>query len=139
MALKPIKTSKTQYSKSYRDVATSFVRNPISRDLGVVKNENAIKQALKNIILTRRGERLFNPDSGSDVYASLFEPLDPFTTDVIKSEIINTISNYEKRIQVLTLELIPNFVENSLQVNLEYRIVGESISYEIDFILTRDF
>lgn len=139
MALKPIKTSKTQYSKSYRDVATSFVRNPISRDLGIVKNENAIKQALKNIILTRRGERLFNPDSGSDVYASLFEPLDPFTTDVIKSEIINTISNYEKRIQVLTLELIPNFVENSLQVNLEYRIVGESISYEIDFILTRDF
>lgn len=139
MALKPIEFKKDAYSKSYRDIATSFARNPITKDVGSVINENSIKQALKNMILTRRGERLFNPNSGSEVYASLFEPLDPFMMDLIRSEILNTIQNYEMRIQVISLEVIPIYENNSLQVILTYRIVGEPISYEVDFILTRDF
>lgn len=139
MALKPINTSKSQYSKSFLDIAVSFARNPLTNDCGKVLNENAIKQSLKNLILTRKGERPFAPDLGSDVYASLFEQLDAFTLNSIEDEIRQTIRNFESRIIVTNLDLIPNYEENSIQVNLEYQIVGENISYEIDFILARDF
>ena len=70
----------------------SFKANPNSRDFGAVKNENAIKQAVLNLIKTDIGEKPFQYDVGSRVTGLLFEPYDVFTGEAIKDEIFkNTI------------------------------------------------
>ena len=70
-------------------------RNPFTKDIYGVSNENAIKQSIKNLVLTVPGEKPFQPLVGSRVNELLFEPLDPFIADSIKDEIINTIKQHE--------------------------------------------
>ena len=124
-------------SRGFRDFAMSFKANPNSRDFGAVKNENAIKQAVLNLIKTDIGEKPFQYDVGSRVTGLLFEPNDVFTGEAIKDEIQSTLDRYEKRIRVTSVNVQDGFDTNSLEVRVEYTIVGERILKEIDFILER--
>ena len=124
-------------SRGFRDFAMSFKANPNSRDFGAVKNENAIKQAVLNLVKTDIGEKPFQYDVGSRVTALLFEPYDVFTGEAIKDEIQSTLDRYEKRIRVMSVNVQDGFDTNSLEVRVEYTIVGERITKEIDFILER--
>ena len=124
-------------SRGFRDFAMSFKANPNSRDFGAVKNENAIKQAVLNLVKTDIGEKPFQYDVGSRVTALLFEPYDVFTGEAIKDEIQSTLDRYEKRIRVTSVNVQDGFDTNSLEVRVEYTIVGERILKEIDFILER--
>lgn len=124
-------------SRSFKDITTSFAMFPPTKDVATVSNSESIKQAIKNIILTSPGEKLFNYDFGSRVYALLFEPFDPFTVDKLRDEILNTINNYEPRVVVLDLIIVPNFDEEYLNVELQYQIVGQPVVENIDFILRK--
>ena len=124
-------------SRGFRDFAMSFKANPNSRDFGAVKNENAIKQAVLNLIKTDIGEKPFQYDVGSRVTGLLFEPYDVFTGEAIKDEINSTLDRYEKRIRVTAVNVQDGFDVNSLEVRVQYTIVGERIVKEIDFILER--
>ncbi len=124
-------------SRGFRDFAMSFKANPNSRDFGAVKNENAIKQAVLNLIKTDIGEKPFQYDVGSRVTGLLFEPYDVFTGEAIKDEIQSTLDRYEKRIRVTSVNVQDGFDTNSFEVRVEYTIVGERITKEIDFILER--
>ena len=124
-------------SRGFRDFAMSFKANPNSRDFGAVKNENAIKQAVLNLIKTDIGEKPFQYDVGSRVTGLLFEPYDVFTGEAIKDEIQSTLDRYEKRIRVTAVNVQDGFDVNSLEVRVQYTIVGERIVKEIDFILER--
>ena len=73
MALKPIKSKNLKVSRNFKDLANSFLRNPVTKDLIVLKDQQAIKQAMKNLVLTSPGEKLFQPDVGSKVYQLLFD------------------------------------------------------------------
>ena len=61
---------------SYRDINITFKKHPVTDDLVVSKDASAIKQAIVNVLLTNKGERLMNPRYGSDIRRFLFEPLD---------------------------------------------------------------
>ena len=124
-------------SRGFRDFAMSIKANPNSRDFGAVKNENAIKQAVLNLVKTDIGEKPFQYDVGSRVTALLFEPYDVFTGEAIKDEIQSTLDRYEKRIRVTAVNVQDGFDVNSLEVRVQYTIVGERIVKEIDFILER--
>ena len=115
----------------------NFARNPFTDDVSVVKNESAIKQSIKNLILTQPGEKPFQPNVGSRVTALLFEPLDPFTADALKEEIINTINQYEPRVQLQTVYVTPIIEGNKLNVTIEYQVVGLPIVETINFVLQR--
>ena len=66
-------------SKRFKDLSMSFKYNPLSGDLIALKNENAIARAVRNIVLTSPGEKLFDPDFGSSVSEILFENVDDIT------------------------------------------------------------
>ena len=100
-------------------------------------NDNSIKQSVKNLILTAPGEKPFQPDTGSKVYTMLFEPLDAFTADMIRDEIINTINQNEPRVQLTNVDCQPIMAGNKLNVYIEYRIVGLPVVETIEFILQR--
>ena len=137
MALKTITSKNLKVSRSFQDLANSFAKNPVTKDLIVLKNANAIKQAMKNLVLTSPGEKLFQSEVGSKVYQLLFEPLDAFTVDTLQDEITNTLRNFEPRIEVISVEITALDDYHELRVDVEYRIVGQPLTQTIDFILQR--
>ena len=137
MALKKIGGSDLKRSRSFKDFSVNFARNPFTDDLSVVHNDNSIKQAVKNIILTSPGEKPFQPLVGSSVNRLLFEPLDAFTADAVAEEIRTTINQYEPRVKLTKVNVTPIIEGNKLNVSLEYKIVGLPIVETIEFVLQR--
>ena len=137
MALKNIGGSNFTKSRSFSDLSINFSRNPFTDDLSVVKNDNSIKQAVKNLIMTAPGEKPFQPLVGSSVTNLLFEPLDGFTADSIKDEIVTTINQFEPRVRLTNCNVTPIFESNKLNVSIEYQIVGLPIVETIEFVLQR--
>ena len=123
-------------SKSFKDLSMSFKFNPLSGDLIALKNENAIARAVRNIVLTTPGEKFFDPDFGSSVGEILFENVDDITAVSIEDEIKSCLSNYEPRVEIINVNVDPNFDENQFDVVISYRIVGVDISpSQLEFAL----
>ena len=114
-------------SKSFKDLSMSFKFNPLSGDLIALKNENAIARAVRNIVSTTPGEKLFDPDFGSSISEILFENVDDITAVSIQDEIRNCLNNYEPRVDLIDVNVDPNFDENQFDVKITYRIVGIDI------------
>ena len=129
--------SEKYVSRGFKDLAVSFTANPSTGDFGIVKNENAIKQAVRNLLLTDLGERPFQPSVGSRIKGLLFEPWDVFTADEIKGEIRNCLKRLEPRIEVTKVSLQDDSDINAIAVELDYTIVGETVVQTIEFLLEK--
>ena len=90
MALKEIGNNELRRSRRFDDLLISMKKNAFTDDVSVVKNDNAIKQSIKNLVLTNPGEKHFQPNVGSRVFNLLFEPLDAFTADAVKDCLLYT-------------------------------------------------
>ena len=123
---------------SYKDINITFKKHPVTNDIVVSKDASAIKQAIVNLLLTNKGERLMNPNYGSDIRKYLFEPLDYGTSYLIKGNIQSTIDEFEPRISILRLSCTPNFNDNGFDVEMTYRIQGtDDPPVAVDFFLSR--
>ena len=111
-------------SQGFKDISASFQINPLNNDLIAVTNTNAIARSVRNLILTKKGEKPFEPNLGSGVYDLLFENMDKQTASVIRDEIILVLENYEPRIEIIEVLVKPNYEEASMDVTLQYEIVG---------------
>ena len=129
--------SEKYVSRGFKDLAISFKANPSTGDFGVVKNENAIKQSVLNLICTMYGERPFQDEIGSRLRELLFEPWDPFSVDSMKNEIYNCLARLEPRIQVTGVDVRDDSSINSVQISINYTIVGEQIVQNVDFLLEK--
>ena len=123
-------------SQSFKDISMSFETNPLNDDLIALKNSSAIARSLKNIVFTQPGEKFFQPEFGSRVTESLFDIADEVSASAIRDEIRSSIINYEPRVKLLDVTVIPNPRENEMNVTIEYEIVGLDISpQQLDFVL----
>ena len=123
-------------SQSFKDISMSFETNPLNDDLIALKNSSAIARSLKNIVFTQPGEKFFQPEFGSRVTESLFDIADGVSASSIRDEIRSSIINYEPRVKLLDVTVIPNPRENEMNVTIEYEIVGLDISaQQLDFVL----
>jgi len=111
-------------SKSFKDISLSFQVSPLTYDLIAIKNENAISRSIRNLVLTNRGERFFNNNLGSRVNSLLFESLDDITASSVRDEIENVINNYEPRVELISVDAIPNYDDGELNVTIQYYIIG---------------
>ena len=124
--------------QTFKDLSVTFKKHPVTDDLVQVKDKAAIVQAIQGILLTRKGERPFQPELGCDVQNMLFEPLDYASAGTIKQEIQETIDRYEPRINVTQLTCNPYFDNNGYDVEIQYTIIGrEDLPVGIEFILER--
>jgi phage baseplate assembly protein W len=123
-------------SKGFKDISMSFQVNPLNNDLISIKNETAIARSIRNLIFTLPGERFFNQDLGSRISKSLFENIDEISSSVIKEEISNTINNYEPRVNLISVDVSPNYENNEFNVTINYYIVGiDVLPQELSFAL----
>ena len=111
-------------SKQFKDISATFQINPLNRDIIQLKNANAIARSIRNLIMTVPGERPFNPVLGSQVTSLLFENLDKLTASSIKSEIINTLTNFEPRIRLNEVIVKAQPDNNQFDVQIQYYIIG---------------
>ena len=123
---------------SYKDINITGKKHPVTDDVVVSKDASAIKQAIVNLLLTNKGERLMNPTYGSDIRSYLFEPMDFGTANQIKNNIRDTIETFEPRIRVLQISATPNFDDNGFDITMTYSIVGtDTPPVTVDFFLSR--
>jgi len=123
-------------SRGFKDISLSFLRHPVTNDIGTLINEDAIKRSVVNLIRTRVGERFFNSLLGSKVEDYLFELVDSELVDPLEEEIRTVISNFEPRVIMrdVRLSLAPD--ENELDITLVYDIVGLAVPTQaVNFIL----
>jgi phage baseplate assembly protein W len=111
-------------SKGFKDISAVFEVNPLNDDLIVLRNSNAIARSIRNIIFTARGDKPFNPFFGSRVSELLFDPMDQITTLAIKTEIEETIKNFEPRVDLKEVQVDPLYDDNEYGVVINYEIIG---------------
>jgi phage baseplate assembly protein W len=123
-------------SKGFKDISASFQVNPLTYDLIAIKNETAIARSLRNLVLTYQGERFFNPILGSKVSRLLFESVDDITASAIQEEIKTTINNFEPRVNLLSVDVSPDYDNGEFNVTVRYEIVGiDVLPQQLSFAL----
>tara|TARA_R100000278_G_scaffold85116_1_gene65071 strand:+ start:40 stop:441 length:402 start_codon:yes stop_codon:yes gene_type:complete len=123
-------------SRGFKDISLSFSPHPVTKDLPILKNEDAIKRSVRNVVETIPTEKFFNPDFGSDVYRSLFDFVDFGTATIIQDQIETSINNFEPRVDNVRVEVDPRPDENEFEVTVIYDIVGQEFpTQEFTFIL----
>jgi phage baseplate assembly protein W len=121
----------------FGDFLSDLTPHPISKDLVRLKNDQSIKQSIKNLVLTNYGERPFQPNIGSSVNRSLFEPNDGFLTDDIETSIRTTIQSNEPRVYLINVTVIPTSDTNTISVNIVFSIINNMQPQSLDVILRR--
>ena len=123
-------------SQSFKDISMSFETNPLNDDLIALKNTTAIARSIRNIVFTRPGEKFFNPEFGSRITESLFENMDEVSALAIRDEIENSIKNFEPRVNVQEVRVVPDFTNNEMNATIVYEIVGIDVPpQQLDFVL----
>ena len=123
-------------SRSFKDISLSFEPHPITKDLPVLKNANAIRRSVRNLVQTIPGERFFNPILGSSVYDSLFDLMDFGNSNLIEQEIITTLRNFEPRVNNVRVRVSARADQNNFDVTIFFDIVGAALPpQEFSFIL----
>jgi len=128
--------SVTRISRSFKDISLSFEPHPVTGDLPVLINERAISRSIRNLVQTIPTERFFNPELGSDVRTSLFGFVDFGSASIIKDQILNTISNFEPRVDNVQVEVDPKPDRNEFEVTVIFNVIGQEIpAQQFSFIL----
>ena len=122
--------------QEFKDISMSFETNPLNDDLIALKNTTAIARSIRNIVFTRPGEKFFNPEFGSRITESLFENVDEVSALAIRDEIENSIKNFEPRVNVQEVRVVPDFTNNEMNATIVYEIVGIDVPpQQLDFVL----
>lgn len=129
----PLGKKRDLYSDFYKDLTV----NPISLDLSTRKNEESIKESLKNLILTDRGERLMQPNIGSDVRASLFENASPVTLKILEERVRDVINNYEPRVSVINVDVTSLYDDNRVRVTIYFYVKNREDPISVDVFIER--
>lgn len=126
----------TKISRKFKDISLSFVRNPVTNDILIISDADAIKKSVINLVRTRTNERFFNSLLGTSLDNSIFEIQSHEIAYSLQSEIRTLLNNYEPRIKLSTVEVTFPQDSNELNVKISYDIIGLPFpSQTVDFIL----
>ena len=129
-------TYTTKVSRAFKDISLSFKKHPVTNDVTVLRNEDAIKKSVINLTRTRINERFFNDLLGTSVADSLFENMGSGLETALEEEISTLLKNYEPRIELNSVYVIADQDSNELSIQVDYNIVGLPIpSQTIEFLL----
>jgi hypothetical protein len=102
-------------------VDKDFLGVGISKELGWAYYESAIKESMKAILLTRRGERVMRPDFGCGINDMVFNSVDSYTLSIMKENIVQALSRWEPRIKNVEIQI--NFKDSTLEINIRYMVI----------------
>jgi len=117
-------------SKSFRDFSLTFEKNAVTNDILSLKNEAAIKESVKNIVLYNFYEKPFDPFFGGNILGLLFENSTPTMVLEVKNRIEQSIEIHEPRVTAVTVEVQFEENRNELNCRIQYLILGISPKFD---------
>ncbi len=130
-------TANTIKKVVYSDFFTDFTAHINTGQLNKKTNEDAVKQSVRNLLLTDHYERPFQPEIGCNLRALLFENFTPDTQLLAKKYITETIEHYEPRAILMNIQVVPHIDKNALHVSILFRIINATTPTRLDLILER--
>lgn len=122
----------------FADLNLSMPIHPKTEDIVPLTDLDAVKQAVKNLVLTNFGEKLFRPDFGGNVTSYLFEPVGYTTAISIQEEIRSVLQNFEPRVADIEVQVDNNLDQNAYRVTIGFSIKNTALGrQEVDFELNR--
>jgi phage baseplate assembly protein W len=125
-------------TKIYSDIDFTFTKKPVTGDIALGYDTQAVIRSIRNLLLTKRYERPFNPELGSNIDALLFEMVSPITASTLETEIRNVIDNYEPRAQVSNLVVLSNPDGNAYNVTITFYIENATLPTTVTLLLERN-
>lgn len=130
-------TPRTKKISIYSDFKKDLEISPVSQDITLNKDEDAVKEAIRNLILTDRGERLMQPTLGGNIRAMLFENITPGVLAAIEDQARTTIELYEPRAELVDVTATSNIDDNIVRVNIVFYIKNNQQPISVDVFLER--
>ena len=130
-------TPRTASQEFFSDFTKNLEQIPGRQELARVINENAVKESIKNLIQTDRGERLFQPNLGCDIRGSLFESMTPETIIILEENIKLAINTYEPRCNLRDVEVTGNLDNNNLSVRIVFSVLNSTNLNSLSIDLSR--
>ena len=117
-------------SKSFRDFSLTFEKNAVTNDILSLKNEAAIKESVKNIVLYNFYEKPFDPFFGGNILGLLFENSTPTMVLEVKNRIEQSIEIHEPRVTAVSVQVQFEEDRNELNCEIQYLILGISPKFD---------
>jgi phage baseplate assembly protein W len=130
-------TQKSSVDVIYSDFYNNFDIHPNKKDLVSSTNEDSVKNSIRNLLLTDKGEKLFNPLYGSNIRALLFENVSPQSESLLREYITNSIENYEPRAQLIEVYVSALPDENAYNATVIFSVINNSQPVVLELILDR--
>lgn len=131
------RSSNVSSRRLYADLDLGLSIHPVKKDVVPVTDIRAVRNAVKNLVLTNFGERPFQPKLGSNVTALLFEPTDQFTAIQMKKEIYRLLEDHEPRINATRVQILDDADANAYRVTIEFNVIQANTQTEVEFALQR--
>jgi len=130
---KPLSTA----NRVWTDLDLDFTKHPITDDISKKRGVEAIKRSVRNLLLTNKYERPFNPDLGSGIMGLLFELVSPTTANVLELAIREVLENYEPRIIIDNIRIQGDIDRNGYHITLEFTPINTLQPVTIELFLER--
>jgi phage baseplate assembly protein W len=127
----------TKITQIFKDFDLAFSAHPNTKDLVKKRDDDAVRQSIKNLILTNYYERPFHSEIGSPVRSLLFELSTPLTAHTMRRGILDVIENFEPRVRIENIDVSLNDDNNSCDISIEYTVIGLQTISKIDITLER--
>ena len=125
-------------SKIYSDIDYTFTKKPVTGDVALSYDTQAVIRSIRNLLLTRNYERPFNPDLGSNLDGLLFEMISPLTASAIEREIQTMVENYEPRATIDSITVTPITDQNAYNISLSFYIENATLPTTVTLLLERN-
>jgi phage baseplate assembly protein W len=123
--------------KGWADLNLALPLHPIRKDILPLRDDDAIKNAVKNLILTNFYERPFQPEKAAHLRGILFEPADSITKIELRERITNVIEDYEPRVKINSIQIRDNSERNHWDITIFFAIKQYRQIYSVNIVLQR--
>jgi len=127
----------TKKQELYSDFFMNLDENPVSQDLARKTNEEAVKASIKNLLLTDKGERPYQPNLGCNIRQMLFDNMTPDTIILMKEVIKDTLEAYEPRADIIGVDVISSVDDNQVNIAVVFKVINSSEPVTLVTSLTR--
>jgi len=124
-------------NKTYSDLNLNFTKNPATNDVARLTDVEAVKRAVRNLILTNQFERPFHPEIGSSVRNILFENITPLNAVLLEDRIKEVINNFEPRADISSIQVFDEIDNNRYRVVINFYVLSATEETTITEFLER--
>jgi len=128
----------TTLTKIYSDIDFTFTKKPVTGDVALSFDNKAVIRSIRNLLSTRKYERPFDPDLGSNIDALLFENFSPLVASLIEREVTDIINNYEPRALLDSVRVSADPDSNQYDVTITFYIENATLPTTVTLLLERN-